>query len=586
MSDIQPSSKFKGPTFKIDRYPPHDSAFCRRYPVVAGHFSLDLSSLESSIASLKSIEIGLKGHVRVGYSETRYSKIKKTVEKHTENHILFDQSKIVHDGTDADGMVQSEFRFEFPSDKKLPSTVTYKARNLTYHATVMYYLYAKLSLVVDPTNGKKKRKQKTEEEVIKEFHYPVVYQEDETPADSTGSEPRGASDCYSASFIWKNFSVIKPKSAKTLTDSLIRRKPKVMPKFRLQVTSDIPRTIDISKGFEQIPVCLEVSEIENIEDFIMDNQSTTLGRFTVEAIHINFFQGVYVTGKRYGRYNDYNHNVPFRKDYEFYRQQIQAIIDMADGQYNSEEGTLTYKTTLGKLFPSKSPAPSSFVRAFQGVPMASCSDSLPDSKLGFTNILEFNFLLKHAQYDMGMKPRKGKTRVWSYYSDRLRFQRYVDLAYRVDDSTPEGDLVNGLLVESGGTEIDLTSDLDESKVITVNSSLPKKVTSGSSTTTTTTTKSKSNTTFSYKYTSNSDSQTWMNNYILMTTMADDCGDYHHCYHSGCETTTTEIPVSSGGRYSGSGSGGYSGGDSGGYSGGDSGGGGGCDSGGGGGSCDF
>ncbi|GME71643.1 unnamed protein product [Ambrosiozyma monospora] len=159
MTETQPASNFRCPKFKINSYPPHYSAFCRNYPVVAGQFTFDLSSLKNSKASLKSIEIGLKGHVRVGYSETRYSKIKKTVEKHTENHILFDQSKIVYDGSanvessGVDGMLQSEFRFVFPSDKKLPSTFSYKSECSTTlnHVLVMYYLYAKLSLVVDET---------------------------------------------------------------------------------------------------------------------------------------------------------------------------------------------------------------------------------------------------------------------------------------------------------------------------------------------------------------------------------------------------------------------------------------------------
>ncbi|GME96050.1 unnamed protein product [Ambrosiozyma monospora] len=60
-----------------------------------------------------------------------------------------------------------------------------------------------------------------------------------------------------------------------------------------------------------------------------------------------------------------------------------------------------------------------------------------------------------------------------------------------------------------------------------------------------------------------DTQTWINNYLLMTAMINDSGNYHHCYHSVCETTTTTIPASSGvGGYSGGyihgGSGGYSG----------------------------
>ncbi|GME76782.1 unnamed protein product [Ambrosiozyma monospora] len=465
----QSSSQFKGPKFTIDNYPPHDSAFCRNYPVVAGQFSFDLNVLEGSAASLKSIEIGLKGHVRTGYRSTRTLGYKRIVEKHTDNDILFDQSKVVYDGpkcvesSGLDGLLQSRFHFEFPSDKKIPSTVTYKAWNSTYRATVMYYIYAKLSLFIDDINGKNTEIQKNKKEVIKEFHYPLIYQENETADTHTGPESHVASDCFSWSFIWRNFSILEPKSAKTFAESLISRKPKVMSKFRLQITSEIPRTIDISKGFEQIPVSFEVAAITNIEDFIMENQSTTLGRFRVESISIKFTQDVYVTGNKSVRYYDYQHNFSFTTDYDFDTHLIQnkAIIDMADGQYDPKKGTLTYNTTLNKLFSLESPPPSSFVHAFQGVPLASCSDSLPDSRLGFTNIFEFKFLMKHTQCDL--KPRKVKTRVWNYYCDRLRFQRTVDLAYRVDDSTAEGDLVNGLRVDSGGTEVDSGLGLDESK---------------------------------------------------------------------------------------------------------------------------
>ncbi|GME83088.1 unnamed protein product [Ambrosiozyma monospora] len=155
MSDIQPSSKFKGPKFKIDTYPPHHSAFCRKYPIVAGQFSFDLIALEGSKASLKSIEIGLKGHVRIGDTDEYCTRDKKVFEKFTENFILFDQSSVVYDGLtsvencDDNGIVQSEFHFEFPSDKKLQSTVAYKGSNPHRRATVMYYLYSKLSLFVD-----------------------------------------------------------------------------------------------------------------------------------------------------------------------------------------------------------------------------------------------------------------------------------------------------------------------------------------------------------------------------------------------------------------------------------------------------
>ncbi|GME84388.1 unnamed protein product [Ambrosiozyma monospora] len=245
-------------------------------------------------------------------------------------------------------------------------------------------------------------------------------------------------------------------------------------------------------------------------------------------------------------------------------------MDMADGDYDPENRTLTYNTTFDKLFPPKYTLSSSFVCALQNVPLASGSDFLKGLRLKFINIVDISFYLKHTQF--AFKPHKDiKRNKWTHTSDTFYFRGLVDYSYPIDDSTSEKDLVNGLLVESEGTEIDLTSDPDESKAITVNSSLPKKISSTSDSHSCTTSNSK--TTASYKYTVNSDSRTWLNNYIAATTMTDDCRNYHDCYHNRCETTTTDRYSSSGGGYSSGGGGGgvYSGGH---------------DSGGGCGDCDF
>ncbi|GME84510.1 unnamed protein product [Ambrosiozyma monospora] len=482
-------------------------------------------------------------------------------------------------------MVQSDFRFEFPSDRKLPSTLSYiSAWERIHHGTVMYYLYAKLSLFVDHVNCQNTKEQKNDNEVIKEFHYPIVYQEDETTANACDLTP-WSDNCYSASFMWKDMSIIKPKSAKTIIDSLIRRKPKVMPELKLQVTSAIPQNIDISKGFEQIPLCFEVSHVENIKDFIIDNQSTTLGRFTVTSFYFYFKNGVIVGGTE----NDYLFSFATNKyNFDSHLTNDTAIIDVADGKYDSEKCTLTYNTTLDKLFPSKAAVPSSFVNAFRGVPLPSCNITLPHSKLDVYNSIKFDFVMKHTQWDLESRKSERKRRFrWDYYSSRLHFGKIVDFAYNVDDSTLEGDLVTGLLVEScRTTEIDLNRDLDESKVITVNTSLPKRI---GSTFTSHSTSIALNECCAYKI---HNFRNWMNKYLLMTNMIDknqlgchdstdhhDSGNYHDCYHSGYETTVTDIPVSSEGGYS-SGGCGYSGGDSGGHSGG------GHDSGGGGGCCEF
>ncbi|GME84389.1 unnamed protein product [Ambrosiozyma monospora] len=129
---------------------------------------------------------------------------------------------------------------------------------------------------------------KYKKKVIKEFHYPVVYQRSQTVPDTTRLMFEDKQYYRSSNkFWWEKFSIIKPNSAKNFMDILIRRNPKVKARFMLQVTSDIPKVNDITKGVEQIPVSFKVPDVKKIKDFIIDNQSTTLGRVMIDYIDIS-----------------------------------------------------------------------------------------------------------------------------------------------------------------------------------------------------------------------------------------------------------------------------------------------------------
>ncbi|GMG40498.1 unnamed protein product [Ambrosiozyma monospora] len=151
------------------------------------------------------------------------------------------------------------------------------------------------------------------------------------------------SSCASISSFDKLVSEIAPLVEVTKSQK-VWKKSNIFKDVRLRVLCEIPKVVNLSRGFEQIKVAFEVPYITNLEDFKWGGQSTKLGLFEVENVEVTIHQNLKLMSPDHHKKR--KHGGKSKDEYE--EGDVHSLDDEATKDYFTEKtiDKILYKTDL------------------------------------------------------------------------------------------------------------------------------------------------------------------------------------------------------------------------------------------------